>query len=71
MRLNELIQTIDTTKDKTQERKYKRNIIKHTEDEDTKARLKKEILTSQAEEAKQKAMDYIKRLADIKTPQNA
>lgn len=69
MTLNELIQAIDTTKDKAKERNYKRNLIKNTEDEDTKARLKKEILTSQAEEAKQKATDYIKQLADIKTPQ--
>ena len=70
MKLLELIKAIDT-EDKAQERKYKRNIIKHTEDEDTKARLRREILASQAEEAKNKAKQYLRRLANQKTPQNA
>lgn len=70
MRLLELLNTIDT-ENKAQERKYKRNIIKHTDDEDTKARLKKEIVQSQADEAKDKANKYLRRLADLQTPQNA
>lgn len=72
MRLYELITATDGKINKTQDRKYKRNILKHTKDKDTQARLRKDIVQSQAEEAQQKAMDYLKRLANMQTaPQNA
>ena len=65
MKLNELIQAIDSTKNKAQERKYKRNLLKHTKDKDTQARLRKEIAQSQADEAKNKTQYYLKRLANL------
>lgn len=67
MRLYELITATDGKINKTQDRKYKRNILKHTKDKDTQARLRKEIVQSQAEEAQEMAMKYLKKLSFFDT----
>lgn len=71
MKLYELIQATDGKDNKAQERKYKRNLLKHTKDKDTQARLRKEIAQSQADEAQDRAQYFLKRLANLQTaPQN-
>lgn len=67
MKLYELIQATDGKDNKAQERKYKRNLLKHTKDKDTQARLRKEIAQSQAEEAQAMAMKYLKKLSFFDT----